>query len=61
MVGFPYDEKGRALQDTEIQGFLTNTNEFVDRVEAREIALKAGQLEGRKVHHETKLFSEDLY
>lgn len=50
-----------ALMRKETQGFLTNTNEFVDRVRAREIALKAGQLEGRKTHSKTQLFSEDLY
>lgn len=42
-----------------IQGFLTNTNFFVDRHEAAKIAFNAKQLkEGIEVE---KLFSEDLY
>ena len=39
------------------QGFLTNTNRFVDRKEGGKIAFDAGQIK-----EETKmLFSEDLY
>lgn len=45
----------------EEQGFITNKNRFVKRAEARTIALEAGQLAGRTVHHRTDLFSEDLY
>lgn len=41
----------------QVQGFLTNTDKFVDRVEAVEIAFQAGQIE-EKV---TRLISEDLY
>jgi len=32
-----------------VQGFLTNTNRFVGRVEARNVALNARQLAGRNV------------
>ena len=39
------------------QGFLTNTNIFVDRKEAGQIAFAAGQTEELK----TTLYSEDLY
>lgn len=39
------------------QGFLTNTNRFVNRQEAAEIAFEAKQTENKK---ET-LYSEDLY
>lgn len=39
------------------QGFLTNTNRFVDRKEAGEIAFKAGQTDKLR----ELLFSEDLY
>lgn len=40
-----------------IQGFLTNTNRFVDRSEGAKIAFDAGQIE-----KEIKtLYSEDLY
>jgi hypothetical protein len=57
MVGFPYDENGLKLMNTEEQGFLTNTDRFVDRKEAGQIAFDAGQIK-----EETKrLFSEDLY
>lgn len=40
-----------------IQGFLTNTDRFVDRSEAAVIAFKSGQVDKLK----KKLFSEDLY
>lgn len=39
------------------QGFLTNTNRFVTREEAAEIALKSGQIKDPV----TRLFSEDIY
>lgn len=39
------------------QGFLTNTNRFVDRTEAAKIAFAAGQIREEK----SKLYSEDLY
>lgn len=41
-----------------IQGFLTNYNRFVDRIEGAEIAWKAGQLQGKL---DREMFSEDLY
>jgi hypothetical protein len=41
----------------ELQGFLTNKNRFVDRVEAAEIALKSNQIEKPL----TRLFSEDVW
>jgi len=43
-----------------IQGFLTSTNRFVDRMEALEIARNANQLNDREVHG-GKLYSENLY
>ena len=57
MVGFPYDENGFKLMNTEEQGFLTNTDRFVSREEAAEIAFAAGQIKEQT----TRLFSEDLY
>ena len=57
MVGFPYNENGLKLMNTEIQGFLTNTDRFVDRKEAAQIALDSGQIK----EEVKKLFSEDLY
>ena len=45
-----------------VQGFLTNTGEFVSREDARKIALAAGQItEPTHCGHSTKLFSEDLW
>lgn len=44
-----------------VQGFLTDRGRFVDRAEAFELALAAGQLEGRKIHRPGELYSEDLY
>lgn len=39
------------------QGFLTNTNRFVDRKEAADIAFEAGQINDKL----TSLFSEDVW
>ena len=39
------------------QGFLTNTNRFVGREEAAQIAFDSGQIE----QHLVTLYSEDLY
>jgi hypothetical protein len=39
------------------QGFLTNTNRFVDREEGAKIAFESGQIK----EETTRLFSEDLY
>lgn len=61
MVGFPYDENGRKLQQTERQGFITSTNRFVDRHEALKIARAAGQLITGDGNENLGLFSEDLY
>ena len=44
----------------EVQGFLTDTNRFVDRIEGAKIALACGQID--KLNYSNfKLFSEDLY
>lgn len=62
MVGFPYDERGLELMRTEEQGFLTNTNRFVDRLEALEIAKNANQLKpDERINEVIGLFSENLY
>lgn len=45
------------LTQKEVQGFLTNTDRFVDRTEAGEIAFSAGQTDVLK----TTLYSEDLW
>jgi hypothetical protein len=44
----------------EIQGFLTNLNRFVDRIEGAKIALANKQID-KLEYSKTKLFSEDLY
>ena len=43
-----------------IEGFLTNKNRFVDRVEGGVIAIESGQV-NKLNYSSTKLFSEDLY
>ena len=57
MFGFPYDDKTSKLKKTERQGFLTNTDRFVEREEAAQIAFEAGQIK----QHKIVLYSEDLY
>ena len=43
------------------QGFLTNTNRFVDRLEAANIATENGQVEKDLINPNVGLFSEHLY
>lgn len=43
-----------------VQGFLTNNNRFVDRIEGAEIALSSGQVE-KLTFNSKMLYSEDLY
>lgn len=64
MVGFPYDEKSQQIHLTEVQGFLTNTNKFVNRRTAYKIAFEAGQIKGPnsdRKENSIGLTSEDLY
>lgn len=62
IVGFPYDENGIKIMNTEEQGFLTNTNRFVSRLEALEIARKANQLKpDEPINEHIGLYSENLY
>jgi hypothetical protein len=61
---FPYNVLGHTIKTTEVQGFLTNTNRFVDRKEAYKIAFEANQIIGPnkgREHNEIGLTSEDLY
>ncbi len=44
-----------------VQGFLTDTNRFVDREEGLRIAKIANQVIDRLGASNTRLFSEDLY
>ena len=64
MVGFPYLDEAMKLHQTEIQGFLTNTDRFVNRKDAYKIAYEANQIIGpNKGYAENSigLTSEDLY
>lgn len=64
IVGFPYDEVGRRIHRTEVQGFITNTNRFVTRYQAYLIAYEAGQIIGPNKgisENNIGLTSEDLY
>lgn len=47
------------LGNNSIQGFMTNMNDFVDRIEGAEIAIKSGQIE--ELNIPPNLYSEDLY
>lgn len=44
-----------------IQGFLTNTDRFLDRNEALLVALEAGQVLNPEAVRGNQLYSEDLY
>lgn len=64
IVGFPYSEEANKIHRTEIQGFLTNTDRFVDRKEAYKIAFEADQIKGPnkgRSENSIGLTSEDLY
>lgn len=61
IYGFPYNPEAKKIYSTEIQGFLTNTNRFVNRQEALIIATEANQLILGEGNKNFGLFSEDLY
>lgn len=62
IVGFPYNERGLEIMRTEEQGFLTNTNRFVSRLEALRIAKEANQLlPDERINESIGLYSENLY
>ena len=48
------------LDASSTQGFLTNEDRFVDRIEGRKIALKSGQITNDSFS-DTELYSEDMY
>jgi hypothetical protein len=58
IYGFPYSKEANLIQQTEIEGFLTTDNRFVDRKEGYQIALDARQIVKKDI---PKLYSEDLY
>lgn len=47
----------KTQKNRSVQGFLTNTDRFVDRKEAAKIAYKYGQISAPK----KELYSEDIY
>jgi len=49
-----------SLKSNTVQGFLTNKNRFVDRVEAKKIATKSGQLLNGPIKR-SELTSEDVW
>jgi hypothetical protein len=57
MAGKPWKSPDEALH---VQGFVTSTGRFVDRVEAKKIATAANQLLERE-SGKTELFSEDVW
>lgn len=48
-------------KSTAVQGFLTDTNQFVDRYEAKKIAVAANQLIVPLEDTYAELFSEDVW
>ena len=60
LSGLRSDMNGNDSVGETIQGFLTNTNRFVDRYEGFEIAEAQNQLNNRPRAGRT-LYSEDLY
>ncbi len=64
IVGFPYNDFGHAIHQTEEQGFLTTTDRWVDRQEAYKIAFEADQIIGPNKGCPTNsigLTSEDVW
>lgn len=57
LTGLRTCEFGEDCSGEHEQGFLTNTNRFVDREEGAKIAFNTGQIN----EETTRLFSEDLY
>ena len=53
--------RGEVSQDPNDQGFYTSKGRFVNRIEAYEIASKAGQIKHLPALEKFKLYSEDLY
>lgn len=56
----------RTIVDAELihigeQGFLTSTGRFVNRVEAKHLAIAAGQLRDTSTYGKAELFSEDVW
>jgi len=61
LLGLRSVENGENSVGKSEQGFLTNTNRFVDRKEGMIIALNAKQVKNEFLTNAENLFSEDLY
>ena len=48
-------------RNTAVQGFMTDTNQFVDRYDAMEIAYNAKQIDEKTYNPSQQLFSEDVW
>lgn len=55
------DDKFNKLEHNLTEGFITNTNRFVNRKEALDIAIKANQILDLSNIRNNQLYSEDLY
>lgn len=58
IYGFPYSKEANIIQQTEIEGFLTSKNRFLNREEAYRVAFAAAQCDKKD---NVRLYSEDLY
>lgn len=59
MTTFRLDPTLKTRATKIIQGFITNTDRFVDRIEAGQIAIKSKQI--KEITRSNQLYSEDLY
>jgi len=49
------------VRNEKVQGFLTNTDRFVDREEGAKIASSAEQVQAQDKFNINRLYSEDIY
>lgn len=61
LLGLRSVERGENSIGAYEQGFLTNTDRFVDRKEAAQIAMKKNQILDLSRFNENHLYSEDLW
>lgn len=56
-----FEQTGSGISGPDVQGFLTDSDTFVNRVEALEIALRENQVLDPSNIRANRLFSEDLW
>lgn len=56
-----FEQTGSGISGPDVQGFLTGSGTFVNRVEALEIALRENQVLDPSSIRANRLFSEDLW